>query len=84
MHKIEVKFKNTVAGYSLADLVGQGGKKIVLVVINSNPLTNLKSVHWLSRNDDFKVVINAAYIINIIMSSSKRKFYSKQIFELLM
>ena len=56
MHKIEVKFKNTVAGYSLADLVGQGGKKIVLVVINSNPLTNLKSVHWLSRNDVFKVV----------------------------
>ena len=51
-----VKFKNIIVSYSLADLVVQGGKKIVLVVINSNPLTNLKSVHWLSRNDDFKVV----------------------------
>ena len=74
MHKIEVRFLNIVFSYSLADLVVQGDKKHVLAIINSNPLTNPKSVQSLLRNDDLKVIIYAVYNINIIMSSSKWKY----------
>ena len=47
--------------------------KIVLAVINSNPLTNPKLVQSLLRNNDFKVVIYAPYNINIVRSSSNQK-----------